>query len=153
MKQLLVEIQHQVESAKDQKQGALALNIQQHYLRRYRKILKTAKATYPQPQRLPGQRGRLKQVKSKNLLDRLDRYETETLRFMSDFRVPFTNNQAERDLRMVKVQQKISGCFRSPQGTEAFCRVRSFISTMKKRSQNVLDSLTRLFYPPAEVAE
>ncbi len=153
MKNLLVDIKQQVDTAKTQAQTALPLKTQQRYLRRYRKILKMAAPTYPKPQRLKGQRGRLKQAKSKNLLDRLLRYETETLRFMSDFRVPFTNNQAERDLRMVKVQQKISGCFRSPQGTEAFCRVRGFISTMKKRSQNVLDSLTLIFHPPSGVAE
>lgn len=153
MKELLVEIKQQVDAAKTQAQTTLPLKTQQRYLKRYRNILKTAASTYPKPQRLEGQRGRLKQAKSKNLLDRLLRSETETLRFMSDFRVPFTNNQAERDLRMVKVQQKISGCFRSSQGTEAFCRVRGFISTIKKRRQNLLDSLTLIFHPPAGVAE
>ncbi len=153
MKALLLECKQQVDSAKAQGETALPLEEQQDYTQRYRQILETAAATYPTPQRLPGQRGRLKQAKSKNLLDRLLYYEKETLRFMSDFRVPFTNNQAERDLRMVKVQQKISGCFRSPQGTEAFCRVRGFISTVKKRGQNVLDSLTQLFQPPLQTAE
>ena len=147
-KTLLLDIKKSVDFAKAQGQTHLPPEVQQDYRQRYRGILQTAEVTYPKPQRLPGQRGPLKQAKSKNLLDRLLRYETETLRFMTDFRVPFTNNQAERDLRMVKVQQKISGCFRSQKGTEAFCRVRGFISTIKKRRQNVLEALTQLFLPP-----
>jgi transposase len=152
-KALLLDIKRQVDTAQDQGFQALSLEMQQGYTAQYRQILETAQATYPKPQRTPGQRGRLKQPKSKNLLDRLLLYQTETLRFMSDFTVPFTNNQAERDLRMVKVQQKISGCFRSAQGTEAFCRIRGFISTVKKRQQNVLDSLTQLFQPLPQTAE
>ena len=64
---------------------------------------------------------------------------------MYDVRVPFTNNQAERDLRMMKVQQKISGTFRSADGATAFCRTRTYISTVRKHRLNVIDALRSVF--------
>jgi transposase len=79
------------------------------------------------------------------LLARLDTHRDEVLRFLGDLRVPFTNNQAERDLRMVKLQQKISGCWRTLAGAEAFLAVRSYLSTARKQGLNPLDVLRRLF--------
>jgi transposase len=76
-----------------------------------------------------------------NLLSRIIRYEDAVLRFMNDIRVPFTNNLAERDLRMVKARQKVSGCFRSFKGAKIYARLRSYISTVKKQGKNVWEAL------------
>ena len=86
--------------------------------------------------------------KGQNLLLRLEKYENEVLLFMEEKDVPFTNNQAERDLRMVKVHQKISGHFRSMQGAKIHARMRSFISTLKKRGMETWPWMKQLFECP-----
>ncbi len=93
----------------------------------------------------PKKRGRKKQTKPKNLLDRFVGYKDDILRFMHDFDVPFENNQAERDVRMMKVQQKIPGTFRSDQGARSFCRIRGYISTVKKNKISVIDAIGAVF--------
>ena len=87
-------------------------------------------------------RGRPAKTKSQNLLLRLDDFETSALAFLHDINVPFTNNLAEQDIRMIKVRLKISGCFRTVHGAEHFARIRSYLSTARKQNLNILDSIT-----------
>ncbi len=114
---------------------------------RYQKTLEMGYAENPLPPPPPGKkkRGRPKKSKARNLLERLGDYRKETLAFMYDFRVPFDNNQAERDGRMAKVQQKISGTFRSQDGATAFCRIRSYVSTARKNAINAIEAIRTLF--------
>lgn len=109
----------------------------------YRLILEEAEAEEPLPQ--SGQRGRPKQSKGRNLLDRLRKHETGVLAFAFELDVPFTNNQAERDLRPAKVKQKISGCFRTLEGAEVYARLQAVISTFRKQGMNVFASLHKVF--------
>lgn len=114
----------------------------------YSRILDEGYAQNPLPPLPPNakkKRGRRKKYKARNLLERLDHHRSEALAFLYDFNVPFDNNLAERDIRMMKVQQKISGTFRSEAGAKAFCHVRSYISTARKNAVGAMDALTRLF--------
>jgi transposase len=143
MRELLLNIEQAVKA----QGGALPEPQAIRYTEQYRALLEQAELECPppDPQRNPGQRGRVKRSKSRNLLERLLNYEQETLRFMIDARVPFTNNQGENDIRMTKVHQKISGCFRSQEGAEIFCRVRSYLSTCRKNNVSASEALTLLF--------
>ena len=141
MKSLLLEIHRAVKDAG----GALGSATAARFRRRYRGILTRADRECPARPPKPGTQRRVAQTKSRNLLERLRDFETETLRFMTDPLVPFTNNPCENDLRMTKVQQKISGCFRSFQGAQIFCRVRGFISTCRKHGIAATVALQALF--------
>jgi transposase len=128
--------------------GALPEDQAAHYRDQYRAILEQAEIECPPPperQETDRKKGRIKRSKSRNLLERLRNYEKETLRFITDVDVPFTNNQGENDIRMTKLQQKISGCFRSKEGADIFCRVRSYLSTCRKNNVSATDALTMLF--------
>lgn len=127
--------------------GCLKKTSTTKYLKQYRAILTDAEIECPEPEtkRKKGQRGRMKKSKSRNLLERLINREDEVLRFMDNKAVPFTNNQGENDLRMTKVQQKISGCFRSFDGALIFCRIRAYLITCRKHGVTATDALDALF--------
>ena len=113
---------------------------------RYFQIVVDGYDKNPFQKRAPDKRrGRAKQSKARNLLNRLREYAGEILAFMYDFSVPFDNNLSERDLRMVKVKQKISGTIRSAGGLVAFCQIRSYVSTARKNGLSALQSLQRVF--------
>lgn len=113
---------------------------------RYRTIVEVGMKENPPPDKRQnaGKRGRVKRSKPLNLLIRLKKYREDILRFMYNSLVPFTNNLAERDVRMMKVQQKISGTFRSVEGAEMFCRIRGYISTARKNERSVFEALRKL---------
>lgn len=130
-------------------EGAMALPTEQRMKLHedYRTLVARGKREnplIPSPQS-PARRGRKKQTKAQNLLDRLDEHETSVLAFVDDLGVPYSNNQAEQDIRMVKVQQKVSGAFRTPEGADIFCRVRGYISTARKQGHSVIDALRGVF--------
>jgi transposase len=130
-------------------QGAKALPQSERnvWLALYFHILAMGYAKHPPPetQQLPQQKGKRKQSASKNLLDALLHRADQVLAFLDDLSLPFTNNLAERDLRMLKVQQKISGTFRSQEGATAFFNIRSYLSTMRKQGRSMLDAMMAVF--------
>ncbi len=127
--------------------GFLSADESKKYRWEYRTILEEAEKESPPPDetKRKGKRGRLKRTKSRNLLERLRNYEEDVLRFMDNEIVPFTNNLGENDIRMTKVQQKISGCFRSEEGAQMFCRIRSYISSCRKQEISSSTALGLLF--------
>ena len=119
---------------------------QRRVRKKYRRILEEAEKENPIPsQQGEHKRGRRARTKTRNLLERMREHEDDILRFMTDVDVPFTNNQAERDIRMMKVQQKISGSFRSWDGARFFCRIRGYLSTCEKHNISSADALKILF--------
>lgn len=143
LKELLEKINRAVNDAGD----VLSYDESTKYRQEYRAILKEAEKESPAPDesQRKGKRGRLKRTKSRNLLERLRDFEEDVLRFMDNEIVPFTNNPGENDIRMTKVQQKISGCFRSSEGAEIFCRIRSYISSCRKQDISSTTALDLLF--------
>ena len=144
MMTLLVEIKTNIAIAQAAEETSLTPTQIADFERRYREIIEAgliANPFLPIDPDLPTRKGRRKQTPPKNLLDRLQLHQSAVLLFMYDWRVPFDNNQAERDLRMMKLKQKISGTFRSMEGAQQFCRIRGYISTLRKQGIQVLDAL------------
>ena len=121
--------------------GPMVLDIQT----RYDAILDVAKARNPAREPKPGSRRRVRQSPAHNLVKRLSEKRDAVLRFLTDLHVPFDNNQAERDVRMPKLKQKVSGCFRSDQGFAHFADIRSYLSTLRKQSADIFKSLVLTF--------
>jgi transposase len=157
MARLLLDIKAEVAAAPPDHMALLPERIAD-YERRYATILQQGfeanpsldpgtGVEHPSPNkpRYRGKRGRKKQTPPRNLLDRLHRHKAQTLAFMHDFRVPFDNNLAERDVRMVKLKAKISGTFRTRLGAHTFCAIRSYISTVRKHGCNVIQSIHDAF--------
>jgi transposase len=145
LKDLLREMRAATEEARAQGLARLSTSQRDTLVARYERLLALGLAANPPPLRRPRQRGRLKQSPTRNLLERLWLGQEQVLAFLDDLSIPFDNNQAERDLRLLKVQQKISGGFRSAAGADAFARLRSYLSTLRKQGVALLDALNTLF--------
>lgn len=142
MSKLLFDMKDEVEMAKSDQKITLSVEKLRYFEQRYDELIAQGLEANPPPAiPLPKKRGRKKQSPPKNLLDRLQQFKTQTLAFMYDFRIPFDNNLAERDVRMVKIKQKVSGAFRTNHGADTFCSIRSYISTVRKHDLNVIDAL------------
>lgn len=151
MKQLLFDIKAAVSKASGIAKTRLALRQKKEFLSRYDRIVVEAGKLYEPLQRKKG-RAKTRRPKespiagaARKLVNRLGAKRDEILLFMRDFRVPFDNNQAERDLRMLKVKQKIPGCFRTEKGAEEFCRLRSYVSTMKKEGHGIMEAIKSVY--------
>lgn len=150
MHRMLLDLSEVVKQARLAGQKRLVPEIRTRWIAEYFAILERGyhawNEAHPPPEHpIAPKRGRPKQDPGKNLLDVFLHQADQVLAFVDDLTVPFTNNQAERDLRMIKVQQKISGTFRSNAGATAFCTLRSYLSTMRKQGHSMLDALAAVF--------
>ena len=141
LKGLLLDMKAATDQAREQGRSWLdpleVADWQAHFL----ELLDEGDEAHPRAIAPPGKPGRAKQSAARNLLDRLRKHQEAVWAFLEDLRVPFDNNLAERDLRMVKVQQKVSGCFRSLAGAQAFARIRGYLSTLRKQGLPLLAAL------------
>ena len=145
MRDMLLDANAAVDAAREAGASALPPENVAAFVERYWAAVRLGLAFHRQLPKLETKssaRGRPKQRPGHNLLERLKTFKTETLRFMTDFDVPFTNNLAEQDLRMMKVRMKISGCFRTLEGAQIFARLRSVVSTARKQGANILQILS-----------
>ena len=147
---LLRRANQRCEAARREDKTALSARQIQRISKDYEAILAQAQLRNPQATRHTRRRGRVKQTLAFNLISRMREHAAEVLRFVTDLRVPFTNNLGERAIRMPKVKQKISGCFRTLKGAQDFCTIRSYLDTMHKQGHNLFEVLRLTFmgHPP-----
>lgn len=142
----MIAVLKEINKATHEAGGRLEVTVSGHYRKRYRDILQDAETECPPPDETEKKKkGKTARSKARNLLERLRDFENDVLRFMDDENVPFSNNQAENDLRMTKVHQKVSGCFRSMDGAKIFCRIRSYLMTCRKQGVTASEALNLLF--------
>jgi transposase len=147
LKDLLLAMRAAADQARAQGWPQVPARHQVAFRTRYRALLAQGRRAHPPPTppRRPGRRGRRAQSPTRNLLDRLTRHEDQVRAFLADLHVPFDNNQAERDPRSFKVQQKISGCFRGDPGALAYARIRGYLATMRKQGRALFAALESVF--------
>jgi len=146
LKALLLEMKAAVEQARARGEQQLSQTERDAFVARYDELMAEGLAANPLPERPPGRKkGRRKQSPPRNLLERLWMGQEAVLAFLDDLTIPFDNNQAEQDLRMLKVQQKIAGSFRAEGGAEAFARIRGYLSSMHKQGVALLAALQTAF--------
>lgn len=146
MMDCLIDGKKAVDKALDKGYQHLSKATRQKLQSRYESILERAREQIPcLVLTEPSKRGRKKQHPAKNLWDRLNQHQQAVLAFIYDFSIPFDNNQAERDIRMLKVQQKISGGFRKLSAAQRFAQIRSYLSSARKQGINMLDALQQVF--------
>jgi hypothetical protein len=136
LKELLLEMKREVERVREEGGRRLGHERLVSLIENYDRLVGDGLRAHPPPE-LPQQVCK----PGRNLLLRLERRKEEVLLFLTDFSVPFDNNQAELDLRLIKLQQKTSGCFRTEEGARRFCRIRSYLSTARKQGRAVLHAL------------
>ncbi|MBD0289108.1 MAG: IS66 family transposase [Flavisolibacter sp.] len=140
-KQMLLDLRTKVMLAKEAGETSLSKGQLHYWRKKYDALIKEGLRLHPVAKKQKGKRGVTKKSKTQNLIERFVGYKEQILAFTHNFLVPFGNNLAEQAIRMMKVKQKISGCFRSEQGAKDFAAIRSYISTMKKQGQPILQAL------------
>lgn len=145
LKRSLLAMQRGVGRARAAGRAALDRRTLRRSGRRYDALVAAGEAAQPPPSARPNGGGRPRRTPAGNLLVRLRRHRDAVLRFLHDFAVPFDNSEAERDLRMMKVEQKVSGGFRTPAGAQMFCTLRGYVATARKQGSPALAALRDLF--------
>lgn len=139
---LLLDLHKKVEIAKEANTTSLRKGQLQYWYKKYDDIMAEGLRLHPLPKKQEGKRGAVKKSKTQNMLMRFIKHKEEILTFANNFLIPFTNNIAEQAIRMMKVKQKISGCFRSEQGAKNFADIRSYIATAKKQGLSIIKALS-----------
>ncbi len=140
-KQILLDLHAKVMMVKEQGQNALSKGQMQYWSRKYDDLMDQGLRMHPVAKKQKGKRGVAKKSKTQNMIERFINCKDQVLAFAKNFLIPFGNNIAEQAIRMMKVKQKISGCFRSQQGAQDFAAIRSYIATMKKQGISIIEAL------------